>query len=66
MKSPEMKKLNPWGGYDKIKAHLKKAHNISKADMAKYMSLCGQITVQKAYDHMEDEIRYIFLLLNES
>ena len=40
MKSPEMMQLNPWGGYAKIKDHLKVAHKISKADMAKYMSLC--------------------------
>ena len=59
MKSPEMMQLNPWGGYAKIKDHLKVAHKISKADMAKYMSLCASISVQKAYDHLEDEIRFI-------
>ena len=58
MESLEMKRLNPWGGYAKIKNHLSTAHKISRADMAKYMPLCQLISTKKAYDHLEDEMRY--------
>ena len=57
MKCPEMKKLNPFGGYALLKNHLHVAHRIAISDFAKYKPLCNAITDRKIYDHLNAEIR---------
>ena len=57
MDSPEMKRLNPLGGYVTIKKHLQFAHKIPKSSLAKFNTLLTNITDQKYYDYLSDEIR---------
>ena len=58
MNSDKMHKLNPLGGYARIKKHLHVAHKIATKDAAKFNALINSITDQMLYDHLRDEIRF--------
>ena len=57
MISPEMKLLNPLGGYVRVKNHLNVAHKISWDDMPKYMDFTETYTDYKLYCYLKDDIR---------
>ena len=54
-----MLKLNPLGGYAKIKNHLKVAHRIVDKHLGKYNVLCKSITDRMIYDHLVADIRLV-------
>lgn len=57
MDTPEVKLLNPIGGYSKLKRHLQVAHNIDTSNMSKFTALNALIADRVIYDYLRDEMR---------
>ena len=53
-----MRKLNPLGGYSKIKYHLKVAHQISGPQAKMLAIITGDISDKVLYDYLTEEIRW--------
>ena len=57
MASEEMKKLNPLGGYSKLKHHLEAAHDIPDTKMSAFNEMVAAITERVFYDYLQEDIR---------
>ena len=58
MATEGMRKLNPLGGYSKIKYHLLVAHKISGPQAKMLSIIIGDVTDKVLYDYLLEEIRW--------
>ena len=66
MDSPAMLHLNPTGGFALLKYHMRVAHNVDMTRMPAFTALIRSISERTLYDHLQDEVRWLFHLSVES